>query len=126
MTRIVATPRALDAMVRPRDAIVLRVAPDEVLISALVTLDAIGDPHAIVERDTAWHGVWMDVPDAMAFLERACEWELPYDRPAFAQGAVADLPVKLWIERERVLVVVPSPFASELDERMRWIVERMR
>jgi hypothetical protein len=54
----------------------------------------------------------------MDFLTRECEWELPRDRPAFAQGAVAGLAMKLWFEHGRVLFVVPAPFAHELEERL--------
>ena len=81
-------------------------------------LSALADPHAIVTRDTGFAGAWLEQSEALDFLERACSWRLPDERPALAQGAVADLPVKLWLEKERVLFLVPAPLAHALEERM--------
>lgn len=118
-TRIVATPAALDAARWPDTARVLRIAPDEVFIVASVSADSVSDPHAIIVPDAGFAGVWVAAPEALDFLERSCEWELPADRPAFAQGAVAGLPLKLWFEHDRVLFIVPAPYAADLEERMR-------
>lgn len=115
-TRIVATPAALDAARWPQDALALRIAPDEVLVTAAVSAEIVNDPHAIVVPDAGFAGVWIDADEALDFLERSCEWELPAARPAFAQGAVAGLPVKLWFEQERVLFIVPAPYAADLEE----------
>jgi len=49
---------------------------------------------------------------ALDFLERSCEWELPRARPAFAQGMVAGLPLKLWFEPERVLLIAAGLVVS--------------
>jgi hypothetical protein len=118
-TRIVATPAALDAAAWPQGALVLRIAPDEAIVTADVGQDLIlpHDPHAIVVRETGFAAAWVAADEALAFLERSCEWELPGERPAFAQGAVAGLPVKLWLERDRVLFIVHAPFAVDLEER---------
>lgn len=118
-TRIVALPSALDAASWPDGALVFRVAPDEVLVGSEVDAPMIADPHAIVERETGFSGVWLDAAAARGVLERECDWELPVDRPAFAQGMVAGLPVKLWFERDRVLFIVAAPFAEDLMERLR-------
>lgn len=118
-TRIAATPAALDAAPWPSDAIVLRTAPDEVIVLAAIAPALIADAHAIVEPETALFGVWMPIDAALALLERECDWELPTHRPAFAQGAVAGLPLKLWFERDRVLFVVSAPFATDFAERLR-------
>lgn len=129
-TRIVALPKALDRAHWPEGALVFRLAPDEVLVTAAVERAAVPDPHAIVERETGFSSVWLDRVAAIDFLERECDWELPggigqwgngsaADRPALAQGIVAGLPVKLWFERDRVLFIVASPFAADLAERLR-------
>ncbi len=118
-TRISASPSALDAVIWPAGAIVLRTAPDEVIVTAVVAASAIDDPHAIVEAETSLCAVWMTMPAALAYLARECAWELPAARPAFAQGAVAGLPVKLWFEHDRVLFLVPGPFAADFAERLR-------
>ena len=47
------------------------------------------------------------------------EWHLPVDRPAFAQGRVAGVPAKLWLETDRVLLVTATAHADELAERLR-------
>jgi hypothetical protein len=116
-TRVVASPAALDAARWPAEARVLRTAPDEALITARVDADAVPDPHAIVVRETGFAGRWLDRDTAAALMERGGRFELPWERPAFAQGALAEIPVKLWLEAERVLLVVPAALAAELVER---------
>ena len=114
-TRIVATAAALDAAMFPAGALVLRLALDEVFVTMQVLPDAVSDPHAIVEPDSGFVGAWVSAPDALAILARHCEWEPPQQRPAFAQGAVAGLAVKLWFEADRVLFMVPAPYATDLE-----------
>lgn len=126
-TRIVALPQAIDAAVWPERALVFRLAPDEVLVSAVVNATAVDDAHAIVELETGFSAVWLDRVTAIDVLERECDWELPVgigqcgnpERPIFAQGLVAGLPVKVWFERDRVLFIVASAFAADLMERLR-------
>ena len=118
-TRIVARPKAIDAAVWPTGALALRLAADEVLVTAAVDATVVDDAHAIVERETGFSFVWLEHVAAIDFLERECDWELPNERPSFAQGLVAGLPLKIWFERERVLFVVASPFAADLTERLR-------
>ena len=129
-TRVVATIAALDAAQWPTGSIALRVAPDEALIlisdsvadraeTADRSLVAVADPHAIVERDSGWCGAWVPSDQALGLVERACTWEPPRARPAFAQGAFADLPVKIWFEPDRVLFIVAAPFAADLEARLR-------
>ncbi|MEZ5316714.1 MAG: hypothetical protein R2752_04880 [Vicinamibacterales bacterium] len=118
-TRIVATPAALDAARWPAGAVVLRIAPDEAIVTGAVAPAAIEDPHAIVARETGFVGAWMEAAAAEALLERACAWARPAERPAFAQGLVAGLPVKLWLDVARVLVVAPAAFAHDCEARLR-------
>lgn len=114
-TRIASTPTALDAATWPQDALVFRLAADEVFIAASVAADKIADPHAIVEPDAGFVGVWLSAAEADNFLAHHCEWELPQHRPAFAQGAVGGLAMKIWFEADRVLFAVPAPYASDLE-----------
>ncbi|MFZ4629827.1 MAG: hypothetical protein ACOYNR_15990 [Blastocatellia bacterium] len=122
-TRIVARPAALDALGTAQGCIWMRLAADELLIIGEPLEKAervlINDPHAIVLRETGFAGIWQPAEAALAFLACACEWELPKTRPAFAQGMVAGLPVKLWLESDRVLFVTAAPYAADLEERMR-------
>ena len=117
-SRLVAAPTALDAAVWPDGALVLRLAPDEALVLPPLDSVSVADPHAIIVAEAGFLGAWVAAEPALAFLERACAWELPSARPAFTQGAVAGLPVKLWLEPDRVLFLVPAPFAPDLQERM--------
>src|SRR5262245_2804835 len=120
--RIVAAPAALAEAIWPKGVLAMRIAPDEVLVITEVereiARDIVNDPHAIIEGDAGFAGVWVAADEALVFLERECEWELPRARPAFAQGAVADLPMKLWLEEDRVLLIVPAAYATDLEERL--------
>lgn len=117
-TRVVAAPGALDAAQWPAGALAWRVAPDEVFVTAAVSVGLVDDPHAIVEPDAGFVAVWMEADRALDFLERSCEWEVPAERPVLAQGAVAGLPVKVWLERDRVMFVVAAPYARDFEERL--------
>jgi hypothetical protein len=119
LARIAAAPAALDGAVWPDGALVLRVAPDEALVLDGGALELEADRHAIIEPEDGFAGIWLDAAEARELLARTCDWELPAARPAFAQGAVAGLPVKLWLEEDRILFLVPAPFAVEFSERMR-------
>lgn len=118
-TRVVATPAALDHATWPAGVVVLRTAPDEAIALAGMNAVVVNDPHAIIERETALFGVWVEAGEALDLLERECAWEVPHERPSFAQGAVAGLPVKVWFEADQVLFVVPAPFAADFVERCR-------
>jgi hypothetical protein len=128
-TRVVAASAAIDTARWPTGSIALRVAPDEALIISDALTDrhgpadpalvGVADPHAIVERDSGWCGAWVPSDQALELVERACTWEPPRARPAFAQGALADLPVKIWFEQDRVLFIVAAPFAADLEARLR-------
>lgn len=121
VTRIVSTSAELDRLVASGsfddESIVLRTAPDEVVVVPSQTV-ATTDPHAIIVEDTGWCGAWLDEADAADFLRNNCTWEVPVERPAFAQGRVADAPVKLWLEHDRVLFLVPHVAAHDLGKRM--------
>ncbi|MYA08694.1 MAG: hypothetical protein F4060_05190 [Holophagales bacterium] len=121
-TRVSATPAALDAVVAeppwPAGARAFRTAPDELLVAASPDFDVAGDPHAIVERETAFSYVWLDEATAERFLDRECEWRRPSARPAFAQGEIAGIPAKLWFDAGRTLILTPAPFASAFQRRL--------
>lgn len=118
-TRLVATPAALDNAQWPANALPLRTAPDEILLlNASVPISLPADEHAIIVPESSFMGLWLPIDEALAFLERTCAWELPLARPAFAQGAVANVPVKLWLEPARVLFIVQAPFAADFERRL--------
>lgn len=117
-TRVVATPAVLDAVRWPEDAILMRIAPDEAIIFECSLELLADDPDAIVERENGFVGVWLSAERAQEFLERACTWETPRERPVFAQGAVAGIATKLWFESDRVLFMVPAPYGADFEERL--------
>ena len=123
VTRVVTTAEALANATVPADAIVLTTAPDEALVVGATEGTPppveVDDPHAIIVEDAGWCGAWIPAIGADAFLDRECSWTRPTERPAFAQGMVAHLPVKLWFEADRTLFVVPHVSANELTLRMR-------
>lgn len=120
-TRIVANPDALDAADIPQSSLALRFAADELFVTPPLLDEMIiltHDLHAIVIAEGGFAGTWLDAKEAAVFLQQNCEWEVPNGRPTFAQGAVAGIPTKLWLEAERVLFIVPAPYAADFAERM--------
>jgi hypothetical protein len=113
--RVVAAAAALDAATwHGDDVLVLRLAPDEAIGLGAVGVE-VDDEHAIIEEEDGLVAGWFELGQ----LERHLEWHVPETRPAFAQGAVAGVPAKLWIESgERVLVVTAAAFAHELAGRL--------
>lgn len=115
--RVVAMPQALDAAQWRPEGIVLRVAIDEALAIGCTDVE-ITDPYAIVEPESAFVGWWLTNEQFAACVEPRLEWPLPQQRPALAQGLVAGVPLKLWLEPDRVLVITSSGLAHEAAARL--------
>ncbi len=118
LLRVVAAPAALDKVVWPQGAVVMRTAPDEVLALSDAVPDITHDPHAMIEPEEGFAALWLPAPEALDLLARKCCWELPDSRPAFAQGAVAGIPAKLWFDHGRILFLTPAPYAADLEARL--------
>ena len=146
--RVVATPAALDTALavlasstrpffsggavpnaapdRPRttaqDVVLpLRIAPDEVLVFGALGppgLTIPGDEHAIVVDETGFSARWFTWTDYAQVVAPQVEWRLPAERPALGQGRVAGVPAKLWCTDDGVLVLVPTAYAHDLQERL--------
>lgn len=114
--RVVADPGALDAARwEGDDLIVLRFAADDAfgIGARAVELD---DAHAIVEAESGYVGAWLPIADVVPHLE----WALPTERPVLAQGSIAGVPAKLWIDGDGdALLLTAAAFAHELAERLR-------
>ena len=120
-TRVVAKPEALDAADIPQSSLALRFAADELFITPPLQDESIilaHDPHAIIISEGGFAGTWLPAYAAIEFLQRNCTWEVPDGRPTFAQGAIAGIPTKLWLEEDQVLFIVPAPYAADFAERM--------
>lgn len=117
LTRVVATPSALDATVVPSGAITMRVAPDEALFVDVGAVQ-VDDEHAIVVDDGGWCGAWFPRAAVDRWLTTHSTWQLPAAQRCFEQGMMAAAPVKLWADGDRVLLLVPHVAARDLAERL--------
>ena len=115
--RAVATPTALDAATYPIGALALRLAPDDVLVigDGPLTID---DPHAIVEDEHGFVSLTFSWARYEAVVAPFVDWSLPLQRPALAQGYVAGVPAKLWLDTDRVLLITNAAYAHELVGRL--------
>lgn len=117
-TRVVADPAALDAATVPVGAVVLRLAPDESLVLGDGTVTVAGDPHALVVSDHGWSAAALSWPDFDRLVRPHIEWH-PHEPRGLAQGRVANVPAKLWMTDDGVLLVTATCHAHELTERLR-------
>jgi hypothetical protein len=118
-TRIAGNPSLLDRGVASHNAIVLRIAPDELLVIPRGHDAADPPPELIAVEETGFVGCWLTPDELAAQVVPHIDWELPVDRPALAQGLVAGVPAKLWLESGRALLLCAAPYAHELTERLR-------
>ena len=117
--RVVADPTALDAARwTGTDRLVLRFAPDEALGIGADEV-ALDDPHAIVEPEAGFAGAWLTADELLSRVVPHVEWPLPVTRPALAQGSIAGVPTKLWLEGDRALLVTLAAYADDLESRLR-------
>ena len=116
-TRVVADPMALSHASTPPGAVVLKIAADEALVlgDGPVHVD---DPHALVLSDNGWSAATLTWPEVDRLVLPHVEWHL-HRRRGLAQGRVAGVPAKLWMEDERVLLITQTAYADELAERLR-------
>jgi len=116
--RVVAVPTAIDIAIWPPDAIVLRLAPDEVLVIGEGGL-SINDRHAIIEEDSSLAALELSSSQARDLIARLCDWEWSTSGKPLSQGLMAAIPVKVWSEPDRVLVIVATSYIHEVEERLR-------
>jgi hypothetical protein len=115
--RVVAHPVALDAARwRGDDVTVLRFAPDDAFAIGAHGVE-VDDPDAIVESEAGFVGAWAPVSEVLAHVE----WSLPDARPALAQGAIANVPAKVWLPTDEgdALLLTAAAYADDLAGRLR-------
>ena len=114
--RVVADPAALDAARwQGTDVTVLRLAPDDAFAIGATGVE-VWDEHAIVEPEPGFVGAWLPVADVAHHVE----WSLPTERPALAQGAVAQVPARVWLPDDGdALLITAAAYADELGGRLR-------
>jgi len=115
--RVVADASALDTARwhGNGDITVLRLAPDDAFAIGAESVD-IDDEHAIVEPEPGFSGTWLPI-EAVA---HHIEWSLPAGRPALAQGAVAQVPARVWLPDDgKALLFTAAAYADELASRLR-------
>jgi hypothetical protein len=119
-TRVVAVPTSLDACIAalPPTMDALRFAPDEVLLVGKGQIE-LDDEYAIVEREVGFSYFRFTPSQFAQLVAHRLEWTLPTARPALAQGRLMAIPVKIWLTSERVMLICPTAFAHELQERLR-------
>ena len=115
--RVVADPAALDAAVwhGAGRIMVLRLAPDDAFAINAGSVD-VDDEHATVEEEPGFVGAWLPLEAIAHHLE----WSLPVERPALAQGAVAQVPARVWLpDHGDALLITSAAYADELMSRLR-------
>lgn len=115
--RVVAQPGALDAASWPTGALTLRLAADDVLLIGDGDI-VVDDPFAIVCDEAGFSGAWLASSEFSALAQAHIHWALPVDRPALAQGLMAGVPVRVWLDSERVLLLTSTVSAYELAGRL--------
>jgi hypothetical protein len=114
--RVIADPAALDAARWDgHDVSVLRFAPDDAFAIGALSVE-VDDADAIVESEAGYVGAWLPVDAVLPHIE----WSLPTERPALAQGSIANVPAKLWLPGDGdALLVTAAAYANELAGRLR-------
>ena len=116
-TRIVAVPEALDEIESPDGGHLLRLAPDDLLVLPPPERVDVADPFAIIEPEAGFSAARFDGSE-LARLQAVSAWEFPRRPPAFEQGHLAGIPVKMLFDERGVLILVPAVLAHHLEERL--------
>jgi len=117
--RVVARPDALDTLERAGVGAALRLAPDDLLLLGPGAPPPVDDDDAIVVPDAGFVSWTLDADALDALMVGHVEWEMPSRRPALAQGLVAAVPAKLWLEEDGTArLICLAAYADELAERV--------
>lgn len=119
--RVVGPPETLDGLeqgVLGNGVTALRFAPDDLFAVGAGDIE-IADEAAILAEESGFVGAWLTATELERWVLPHIEWPLPTGRPAVAQGLVAGVPAKLWLDRDRALLLCAAAYGHELAERLR-------
>lgn len=116
LTRIVARPEEIARCTFENSNLVARLANDEALLARGTSAPAWFDDHAIVEPDTSFSAAEFDDEYLRQLLAPRMEWQ--WDGATVGQGVLFQVPVKLVRYEDRNLLLCPTPFAHELEDRL--------
>lgn len=124
--RVVGAPEAIDTALW-QDAgpgpdefepLVLRFAPDEAFAVGATGV-RIDDSDAIAAPEVGYVAAMFPVDEFADFVVPHVEWPLPAERPAFAQGLIAGVPVKIYIDPTGAATVfLPIAYLSDFLARV--------
>jgi hypothetical protein len=114
--RVVADPDALDgAEWHGAEVTVLRFAPDDAFAIGAEDVE-LDDLDAIIESEVGFVGARLPLSEVFPHIE----WSLPVERPALAQGSIANVPSKLWLtDEDNPLLLTAAAYADDLMSRLR-------
>lgn len=117
--RVVASPEAIDRAVWRDEGpdefepLVVRLAPDDAFAIGATGVE-VDDPHAIVEHEVGYIALMFPADEFVDVVVPRLDWPAPIERPAFAQGAIAGVPAKLYLDSTGAAIVLV--LASYLDD----------
>ena len=118
---VLASAGVCDRLAPTPDAVLLRIAPREVMLVGPVDVSAVtalvGESGLVADVSDGWVGLVLEGNDAPEVLARISELELP-DR-GWIQGEVARAAAKVLVEPGRIAVLVPAMLAAHVEERIR-------
>ena len=115
--RVVASPSAIDSGRFPPNALLLRMAPDDVLVIGDGSIE-LADDAAIIEADSGWCALHVSEEQATEIIAHHAAWNPPIRRPVLVQGMIAGLAAKVYLDGENSLIIVATPFGAEVEERL--------
>jgi hypothetical protein len=119
--RVVASPQAIDRAAWHDDGpgpdefepLILRFAPDDAFAIGATGVD-IDDEHAIIEPEVGYIALMFPADEFVDAVVPHLEWPAPMERPGFAQGAIAGVPAKVYLDSTGAAIVLV--LASYLDD----------
>ncbi|MGZ8581654.1 MAG: hypothetical protein ACXWW9_10270 [Actinomycetota bacterium] len=118
---VLASSEICDGVGAPTDAMLLRLAPREVMLVGVLDVSDVrtsaGAACLVVDVSDAWVSLVLEGADAPEAFSRLSELELPSE--GWVQGEVARTAAKVLVEPARITILVPAMLAAHVEERVR-------